>query len=94
MPEGRYAMGMVSVADILHVVGGEGKQSTFTPSKYFFQQDEWQSFENPVPEGWSYLGMAGIETRLYAMGGRVEQVFTGQNLSYQAIFTIAVPVVR
>jgi hypothetical protein len=92
LPVGRAGMGIASVADIIHIVGGEGKDSLLPPVEYFPQRDEWQPFENPMPEQWSNLGLVAVETRLYGIGGRRENAVTAQNLAYQAIYTIVIPI--
>lgn len=95
MPAGRYAMGIAPVADIIHIVGGMGqvKESQQT-LVYFPYQDEWLASADTVSVQWSNLGMATIETRLYGIGGVVAGEISGQNLSYQAIYTISLPLVR
>ena len=95
MPASRYAMGIATVADIIHIVGGMGQvkedQQTLV---YFPNQDEWLASADTVSGEWSDLGLATIETRLYGIGGSVAGAVSGQNLSYQAIYTISLPLVR
>jgi len=96
LPEGRYAMGMASIADIIHVVGGEGETgsgSSLPPLQYVHQQDQWQEFEGPLSENWSHLGLVPFQTQLYGMGGWQNDMPAAQNLSYQAIYTILIPVI-
>ena len=95
LPEGRYAMGVVSVADILHVVGGKGNKNAALPSlEYPPQTGVWQAFENPHPQPWSQLGAAAFGTRLFIVGGDLNAAPTAKNLAYQAIYIITLPVVR
>ncbi len=94
LPAGRYAMGIASIADSVYVVGGVGEtDSTLPPLQYSYQQDQWQAFENPFPQQWSHLGLVPIQTQLYGVGGRWNGIPVAQNLSYQAIYTIMVPIV-
>ena len=94
LPAGRYAMGVASIADIIHVVGGEGETgSTLPPLQYVHQQDQWQEFEGSLSENWSHLGVVPTGTHLYVLGGRLGGISTAQNLSYQAIYTILIPIV-
>jgi len=93
LPAGRYAMGVASIADIIHVVGGEGETgSTLPPLQYVHQQDQWQEFEGSLSENWSHLGVVPTGTHLYVLGGRLGGISTAQNLAYQAIYTIMIPV--
>jgi len=94
LPAGRYAMGVASIADIIHVVGGEGETgSPLPPLQYFHQQDKWQAFESPLSENWSHLGVVPTGTQLYILGGRLGGISTAQNLAYQAIYTVQIPII-
>jgi len=86
---------VASIADIIHVVGGEGETgSTLPPLQYVHQQDKWQAFESPHSENWSHLGLVPFQTQLYGVGGRWNGMHAAQNLSYQAIYTIMLPIVK
>jgi N-acetylneuraminic acid mutarotase len=94
LPEGRYAMGVASIADILYVVGGVGETgASLLPLQYVHQQDQWQELESPHSENWSHLGLVPFQTQLYGVGGRQNNLPAAQNLSYQAIYTIIIPVI-
>ena len=94
LPAGRYAMGVASIADIIHVVGGEGETgSTLPPLQYVHQQDQWQEFEGSLSENWSHLGVVPTGTHLYVLGGRLGGISTAQNLAYQAIYTVQIPII-
>lgn len=92
MPNARYGMGMVSVADILHVIGGQGADNATSLVEYFPQRDEWQDVYSPVAEPWSDLGLAVLETKLYVLGGRQGGVTSDRVLSYKAIYTVLIPI--
>lgn len=94
MPEGRYAFGVTSVADILHILGGIGETESLEPLKYFPQGDTWQAFLPPKTQHWSHMGVTAIESLLYAMGGQRGDRISGENLSYKAIYTITLPLVE
>lgn len=94
IPEARFAMGMTSVADIIYLVGGEGETGSFLlPLQYVHQQDQWQEFEGPPSENWSHLGLVPFQTQLYGMGGWRNDMPATQNLAYQAIYTIIIPII-
>jgi DNA-binding CsgD family transcriptional regulator len=94
MPEGRFKMGITSVADIIHVVGGEGEKELLLPLEYFPQQDEWRYFEASSSQPWSGLGLAVAGTNLYAVGGEGNHIPIARHEAYQAIYTIAIPVMK
>lgn len=95
LEQGRYAMGVAGVADLIYLVGGKGSAGETVASalSYFPQTDSWQEIDNPEHIG-SALGLVVLETRLYAIGGQVGDQPTGQTLEYQAIYTISIPVIR
>ncbi|HEX7542426.1 MAG TPA: kelch repeat-containing protein, partial [Anaerolineales bacterium] len=96
LPEARFAMGIASIADIIHIVGGDGQAGTLHAFEYFPQRDEWQSFEFPVTELWHGLGVGVVETKLHTFGGVLASASapTSQHLVYQAIYTIFIPAVK
>jgi DNA-binding CsgD family transcriptional regulator len=94
LPEGRYAMGVASVAGIVHIIGGIGEQGALRPLEFFPQRDEWQQFESPLSQTWSGLRLVSIETYLYALGGRLDGTITEEHQAYQAIYTVLFPVVK
>jgi hypothetical protein len=93
LPVGRHAFGIASIAEFIYVVGGEGETgSSLIPLQYFPQQDQWQEFEVPFSQRWSHLGLVSLQTQLYGMGGRWNGIPVAQNLSYQAIYIITIPI--
>lgn len=95
LPQGRYGMSLASIAEIIHLVGGvsDGDES-LTPIEYLPSENIWRTFENPPIESWQNASMVAIETRLFIMGGKSGNRSLAQNLSYQAIFTIELPIIR
>jgi DNA-binding CsgD family transcriptional regulator len=93
LPAGRYGMGVVSIADIIYVLGGEGERGGyFPPLQYKAQQDLWANFDQPLSNLGSHFGLVSLDTRLYLVGGQLQNDILARNLSYQALFTIVVPV--
>lgn len=95
LPAGRYGMGVASIGGNIFVVGGEGKQQEMlAPLEYLPQQGKWAAFDSPVSRSWSRLVLVPTETQIYAFGGNMAGAPSTENLSYQAIYTIVVPVLR
>jgi len=96
IPEARFAMGIASIADIIHIVGGDGQAGTFHAFEYFPQTNEWQSFEFPVTELWHGPGVGVVETNLHTFGGVLASASapTRQHLVYQAIYTLFIPSIK
>lgn len=96
MPSQRTAAGVLSIADIIYVIGGEGtpgEQGSIVV-EYVPLTDEWQSVESMILNVWSHFGAAVLGTQLYMIGGRIDGAIVDQNLTYQAIFTVLFPVTR
>jgi DNA-binding CsgD family transcriptional regulator/N-acetylneuraminic acid mutarotase len=95
LPTGRYGMGVASISNIIYVIGGEGEPgSELLPLGYSQEDDKWQPFESPFPKQWSYLVTLPLGTQLYSIGGKLEGMPTSQNMAYQALYTILIPVLR
>lgn len=95
LPDGRYGMGSVSIADIIYVLGGEsGKDNKIQTLQYSSQENEWRLFSSSDSETWAFLGLVPIETELFAVGGLLNNELTERNLSYKAIYTISLPLIR
>ncbi len=95
MPDGRYAMGVSSAADILYVVGGKGgTTNSLGFLEYLPSEDSWLVFENSISEPISNLALVPLEAYLYWMGGQVQGNPISQNQAYKVIYTVAIPIVR
>lgn len=95
LPEGRYGMGVAGVSNLVYVIGGEGDTgSALATLQYSPEEDLWLVLDSPFPKSWVYLSLLPVGTHLYGIGGKIGNAPTGQNIAYQAIFTILVPIVR
>jgi DNA-binding CsgD family transcriptional regulator len=94
LPEPRYAFGLTSVADILHLIGGLGESGSLNPLKYSPREDTWQTFMPPDQGTWSHMGVVSIEGILYVLGGQHGDKISAENLSYEAIYTVTLPLVQ
>ncbi len=94
MPEGRYAFGMASIADAIYVLGGKSdNKGLLSTIFYSFQSDKWQEYEMPPMSLGNDVRLTPLGQYLYALGGGTNNGTSGYNLSYQAIFTIMLPIV-
>ncbi|HSQ25842.1 MAG TPA: kelch repeat-containing protein [Anaerolineales bacterium] len=94
MPEGVYAMGAASLADIIYLVGGESDAARQFPFLAFFPQiGEWQAFEiSETPIG-SQLALVNLGSNLIALGGQIDGNPSTNALLYRAIYTVSIPVI-
>ena len=94
MPEGIYAMGATSLADIIYVVGGESAAERQFPVLAFFpQNNDWQAFEVSATPVGSQLSLVSLGTNLIALGGQIDGTRLANNMAYRAIFTVSIPVI-
>lgn len=95
LPEGRYGMGVAGVSNLVYVIGGEGdKGNVLAALQYLPEENRWLRFDSPFPTSWVYLSLLPMGTHIYGIGGKIGDTATGQNIAYQAIYTILVPIVR
>jgi DNA-binding CsgD family transcriptional regulator len=95
LPQPRYAMGVASLAETLHIFGGVGEDGSSLPSlEYATTSGSWETYQTPFEGQWSHLGIVPVGTHLYLVGGEIDGKPTASNLTYQAIYLINLPVVR
>ena len=94
MPEGRYSMGMTSIADIIYIVGGKQHANEALPLlEYQPSSDSWEATPS-LSQPWSGLAMTTMQFYVFAIGGRFNTQLSSLNLSYQAVYSIAIPLVK
>jgi DNA-binding CsgD family transcriptional regulator len=95
LPKPRSGLGVTSIADIIYVIGGKSDNDLATPSlQYFSQEAQWREFDSPFDKPWSNFGLAAAGSQVYVLGGRLDELIVANNLAYQAIFTVSLPLVR
>jgi len=94
LPAGRYGMGVVSLADIIHVIGGIEEKGQALSLEYFPQNDRWLEFGSLGERGWSNLGVVALGPNMHVLGGKLDGAPTGSNLAYQAIYMINMPIIK
>jgi len=91
LPEGRYGMRVSGLAEYIYILGGIG---SIDPVEYLPQTGHWQGFEAPPREiGESGGAIVGFDKYLYLFGGRRGGNLLDQTQVYQAIYTIAIPLI-
>ena len=95
LPQKRSRLAAASIADAIYVLGGTDGTPTGLPSlQYDPNNNRWMEIETPLSQPWTDLGMVAMGTKLYGLGGQISGVPTVKNLSYQAIYTIVLPIIR
>ena len=95
MPAGRYAMGAATIAGVIHVLGGESAGAeALTYLEYFPSTDSWRAYPNSLARPIAYPGLISQEAYLYMIGGEEDDAPSAQTWMYQAIYSVAVPLIR
>jgi DNA-binding CsgD family transcriptional regulator len=93
MPEGRAGCGVAVAANVIHVIGGGWDREVADGVKYNVRSDEWETFEVPTSGQWRGLGLALVDTEIYAVGGW-NGGYMDANREYTAIFTVILPMLE
>jgi DNA-binding CsgD family transcriptional regulator len=97
LPQGRYAMGAAHLTNLVYLLGGLGNdQSSAIPQgiQFNLQTNEWSNFSLPAGSMVAYPVLIDSGNFLYLMGGETTQGVSASNLSYQAMYTISVPILQ
>jgi len=93
MPAGRAGCGVAVAANIIYVIGGGWEKEVADGVRYNVRTDEWESFEVPVSGQWRDLGVALVDTEIYAVGGWNGD-YMDTNQAYTAMFTVILPLLE
>jgi hypothetical protein len=93
-PDGKFGMGITSIAEVIYLIGGKAPGEKETKSLLYVPQiDEWQPVDFLNTANLLDIGLASVGVKIYALGGQQDEIPTGQNLSYQAMFLTVFPVI-
>lgn len=94
IPDDRSGAGVVNVVDNIFVIGGRNQDGVSDPSFIYVPAGElWQSIDLPISDQWSRMGLSLVGKQLFMLGGNISDEPTDGNYAYQAIFTVAFPVI-
>jgi DNA-binding CsgD family transcriptional regulator len=94
LEEGRYKLGVTSLADLIYIFGGAGDTINLDNT---FQSltltNNWIPIEVDFNYPWISMGLVPIETKIFILGGKIDDEPSGSVLEYQAIYTILIPMI-
>ena len=94
MSVGRGGLGAAVVGDKLYAIGGGWRNFLSTNERYDPASNSWVAFESPVLSEWRNLGVAALDTQIYAVGGWSGGGYTEVNQAYQAILRVILPIAQ
>jgi DNA-binding CsgD family transcriptional regulator/N-acetylneuraminic acid mutarotase len=96
LQEKRVGLGLVSNGQSLFAVGGGWGQALNTNEQYDPATDNWSSFETPFSSQWRNMGVATVDTMIYAVGGwdGTEAEYMDAMKSYQFLSQLFIPIIQ
>lgn len=93
LPESRYQMGVVNLADMVYVVGGRSdNRQNLNILNYLPTTDKWQQIQTPPRKQQGSIGLAGFGANLYIIGGESDNDLSSQVDAYQALYLLLLPI--
>jgi DNA-binding CsgD family transcriptional regulator/N-acetylneuraminic acid mutarotase len=95
LPEGRYGMGVTSLAGFIYVVGGAAQGKNELSTLVFLPSNgTWSISRDDITQPVVNPGVVTIDAFLYSIGGEYAGKPVSNNQTFQALTTIAVPIIR
>lgn len=97
LPAPRYAMGAAQLVNMIYLLGGageEGQDDAGLPLLFNAQDNQWMAFDRPPKEIRSLPALLAHGNMLYVIGGEGSSGISAEHQAYQAIYTIAVPLLQ
>lgn len=93
LKEKRGGLGLISGGNNLYAIGGGWLHESSLNEKYDPASDTWTTFESPVNGQWRNLGLAVIDTTIYAVGGwdGDAEEYMDSVVSYQFLYQLFLP---
>jgi DNA-binding CsgD family transcriptional regulator/N-acetylneuraminic acid mutarotase len=94
MHEKRGGLGLITVNEHLYAIGGGWEHPLEANEEYDPLTDTWTAFETPFTAYWRNLGVAVIDSRIYAVGGwdGTNNEFMNDLTSYNVLFKLFLPI--
>jgi N-acetylneuraminic acid mutarotase len=95
LPQARYGMESSVLADMIYIAGGKNENSSELPLiQYLPPKETWMDLDQPPLSVGAFPSVLPYETKLYIMGGETAVGVQVTMQSYQAVYTVLVPVIR
>lgn len=97
LPQARYGMGVATLANMIYLLGGyDNSHALASPNgmQYLAQQGTWSEMDTPPAPVGAFSALVGSGNFLYSFGGETPQGISQNSFAYQAIYTLAVPMLN
>jgi len=96
LPFGRFGGAAAQLAGQVYLVGGSGaaQRETQAPMQYSPSADLWLPLELPLQPVGAFAVLLPAGEQLHALGGQPGEQLSRQHQTYQAIYTIPIPVLN
>jgi hypothetical protein len=95
LPSGRYGMGVTNIAGNIFIIGGNGEnEGNINSLQLPPNADQWLSIETLTSDTWTNGGLTSIGNRIYIFGGKFGDAISDNMLNIQAIYTVALPIIK
>ncbi len=94
LQEKRGGLGLISAANNLYAIGGGWQKALTSSEKYDPETDTWTTIETPFTHQWRNMGLAVVDTKIYAVGGwdGTEEKYIDLVASYQFLYQLFLPI--
>lgn len=90
---GKYGFGMTSIADFVYLFGGISDKNRKDGLIFVPGTEEWHLIQLPSEAEVSFPGVVSLGSNVYVIGGETENLPSNTTYSYQAIYSVSIPLV-
>jgi hypothetical protein len=94
MQEPRGGLAVIPGGNNLFAIGGGWEHNSEISERYDPNSDTWSPVETPFTGQWRNLGLATVDTSIYAVGGwdGADETYMDSVVSYQFIYQLFLPI--
>jgi len=95
LPYGVYGASFAQIADSLFIIGGKtGEHKSNTILQYEIKNRTWREMDETNIQLGAFQASSVISPDIYLLGGMLDNQIRAQNLAYQAVYIINLPLIR
>lgn len=94
MPVALEGIGSISIAEILFIFGLDPQSTKAMQFEYFHQENRWDMKEGMTNGKRKNFGLAVIGNNIHIFGGEMDGSHIGAHHSFQAVYTLLIPMIQ